>query len=1070
MRRLLPSGCLLAATTFLPAQTPEPAPAAPAVPQPAATAQDPAPPAAAEPAKPVEPAATPFTRAHVDQLAWRNVGPVNPMGRTTDLDIHPARQSTWFVGTAGGGVWKTSNAGTTWTSLFDQATTVSIGDIAIAPSDPDLVWVGTGEENARNSVQWGDGVYKSTDGGSTWTHMGLRDTFQIGHIAIHPTDKNTVYVAALGKLWGDSEERGVYRTRDGGSTWQRVLFTDVRTGCIDVRIHPQDPNVVFACLYERKRDGFDGNDPSVRLAKGSGLYRSTDGGDTWTRLQNGLPTCTWGRSGIDLFAPEGDVVFAIVETERTGWAKGDRKDRVAGDAPDREPGQAQDEEGERPQRPTPAAPAAPQGGRGGAVLGIGTEGDSGPAEALGAILRSVTAGGPAATAGLQAGDRITKYGDEVVKTYADLIEIVRDARPEQKATFTYVRGETTATVEVTFGRAEDPIANAAGRPNGPYSGRLFGQDANKQTFQGELGFETGGVFRSDDRGETWTRVNSLTERPFYYSVIRVDPRSAQNLYCVGTSLWGSKDGGAKFEAIQRGIHVDFHAIWVDPDDSDHLVALCDGGVNETFDRGASWQVHRGFSAAQFYDAVADNSVPYRIVGGLQDNGTWVLPSRTRYREGITAADCVTIFGGDGFGAQTDPIEPWIVYATSQNGALGLVDLRSGQQARVSRDRLPNNVTPTFNWDSPFVLSPHNRLTVWHAGSHVFRGDRYAHLDSRAARPGQGPLRNADTLRMKAVSPRLGRTEAGTAVSIAESPRVQGLVYVGTDDGALWRSEDDAVTWTRIDANLPVFTQRYVSDLVPSHFADNRVYLTLDGHREDDFATYAFVSEDRGASWRSLDRDLPTREVCYAIMEDPRNEDLLFLGTEFGCHVSLDRGDHWFPLGTGLPTVAVRDLYIQDRDSDLIAATHGRGVFVLDIEGLRQLTGSTVKQAAHLCAVEPAILWRMTSRGHQGHKEYTAKNPAYGVTFHVVLREAPASAPVLTIHDITGTEIAKVEGKAVAGLQAIQWDARANGRLAKPGSYSVRWAEQKDVAARAFTLAADPEVGVDAAESRAATER
>ncbi len=1001
------------------------------------------------------------------------------MGRMTDLAVHPARQSTWFVGTAGGGLWKTTNAGTTWQCVSSRLGSVSIGDVAIAPSNPDIVWIGTGEENARNSVQWGDGVYKSTDGGASWTHMGLRETFQIGHVEVHPTNPDVVYVAALGRLWGDNEERGVYRTKDGGATWERVLFLDAKTGSIDVRVHPTDPDTVFACMYERRRDGFDGNDPIVRFGKKSGLYKSVDGGDNWRQLTHGLPTSTWGRSGIDLLGSRPDTMFAIIETERSGWAKGDRKDLLpgegdaerAGNRPQAGEGEtppaAQQEEGEQPRGERPAgAPAQGQSGRArrGGDLGIGTEGGDGAADAPGAILRTVSDGGPAAQAGLKAGDRVTKVGDEAVKTFADLAEIARDATPGQKATLTFVRGDETKTAEVTWGqRPTGGLNQLAGRPNGPYSGRLFGQDANKQQAQGELGFECGGVYRSDDRGENWRRVNSLTERPFYYSVIRVDPRSDQNVYCVGTSLWGTRDGGEKFAAINQGIHVDFHGIWIDPDDSEHLVAVCDGGVNETFDRGASWQVHRGFSAAQYYDAVADDSVPYNVIGGLQDNGTWVVPSRTRFRDGIGAVDCFTIYGGDGFGAQTDPKEPWIVYATSQNGALGVVDLRSGGQIRVSRERLPEGQTARFNWDAPFVLSPHNRLTLYHAGNMVFRGERHAHLDNRASRPGQGPLRG-DGLRMKAISPALGRTPEGTAVALAESPRVQGLLYVGTDDGALWRSDDGGREWLRLEQNVHLPGPRYVSDLVPSHFADDRVYMTVDGHRSDDFATYVFVSNDRGATWRDLGIGLPSREPCFAIMEDPRNEDLLYLGTEYGAWCSFDRGERWFPLGADLPTVAVRDLYVQDRDSDLIAATHGRGVFVLDVEALRQVTKAIAAKPAHLFAVEPAILWRMQSRGWQGQKVWHASNPPFGATFHLWLQDAPKDKPVLTVHDVTGAEVAKLEAEARAGLQAVQWDARVGrSQLAKPGAYAVRWQGMADVEARAFQLLPDPATAAEAEE-------
>ena len=970
-----------------------------------------------------------FTAAMVDGLAWRNVGPVNPIGRITDIDVHPAHPSTWYVGTAGGGVWKTNNRGTTWQSVFDDFGTVSIGDVAIARSNPDIVWVGTGEENARNSVQWGDGVYKSTDGGKSWSHKGLFSTFQIGHIEIHPTDPDIVYVGALGRLWGDSNERGVYRTRDGGENWELMLFLDDKTGCVDVRLHPEDPNTVFACMYERRRNEFDDNDPVVRFGAASGLYKSTDGGDNWRKLTDGLPGASkWGRSGIDIWAKDPDTMFAIIETERSGWATGTQQ---------------------RAGAPEPAEGEAPrQQPRGTAVMGF-TDSRDGTEEAAGAVLVTLTEDGGAEKAGLQAGDRVTAVNGEDVTSVQDLRDILADSRGGETAEVTFARGDETETVELTYDTRQR--GGGLGRnPDYPNGGRLFGQVQNRQDRQGPAGFETGGIFKSTDRGETWSRQNSLTERPFYYSVIRVDPQDDQNVYCVGTTLWGSANGGENFDAINRGIHVDFHALWIDPDDSDHLVACCDGGVNETFDRGRTWQVCDGFCVAQYYDVTADNSVPYNVIGGLQDNGTWVGPSRTRYREGITKADWFKIRGGDGFGAVVDPVEPWIVLCTSQNGAMGVTDYRSGGSARLQRQR-PSEGRARWNWDSPFILSPHNRLTIFHAGSHVYRGERYG----GAAATGGG-FGGGASIRMNCISGPLGRSEAGTAVSLAESPRVQGLLYVGTDDGALWRTDDGGVNWIRLDDNLPIFAARYVSDIVASHFANDRLYVTLDGHRFDDFATYVFVSQDRGETWESIGEDLPLREPCYAFVEDNNNENLLFLGTEYGTHVSLDRGQRWFRLGQGLPTVSVRDLFLQDRDSDLVAGTHGRGVWVIDVEPLRQLTASIAGSERHLFQPESAILWQMKSRDWQGNRDYRAPNPAYGATFHLWLATAPAQAPVLTIHDVTGAELRKVEGVARAGVQTIAWDARIDGRrLAAPGHYGVRLQGQKEVEARAFELRADP---------------
>lgn len=1062
--------------SWLQAQETEPAPQAPNQEQPQEPrAQQPGGRRGQGPQGPREVAADPgaFDAGMVADLAWRNLGPANPIGRLTDIEVPRQRQSTWYIGSAGGGVWKTENGGTTFKPLFDQQSTVSIGDIAVAPNNPEIVWVGTGEENARNSVQWGDGVYKSTDAGETWTHMGLRETFQIGHIAIHPQNPDVVFIAALGQLWGHNEERGVFRTKDGGASWEKVLYLDDKTGCIDVRIDPQHPDIVYACMFERLRDQFDSNDPAVRMGKSAGLYKSTDGGTNWRQLTNGLPTCMWGRSGLSIYDKNPDELFLIVETERSGWSSGSKKE--GGSVPDPEAKPEEEQGGQRGGRrgQGPQGQGGPGGRtpRGSAVMGI--NGENAPEGVTGAVLTSVSENGAAQKAGLATGDRIVAIDDEPVKTYADLTEIIADSRGGQKIKVGYVRLDAPpAEVELTY---DTRSGGGLGMPeNGPFGGRLNGQQQNQQRRQGPDGFETGGVFKSSDRGETWTRLNSLTERPFYYSIVAVDPQDDQSIYCVGTTLWGSFDGGKKFDGINRGIHVDFHAIWIDPDDSNHLLAGCDGGLNETFDKAKTWQVHTGFSVAQFYHVAADNSVPYNVVGGLQDNGTWVGPSRTRNREGITTDDWVTIYGGDGFGAATDPVEPWIVYATSQNGALGMVDMRTGSQARIQRGRPPEGRVD-FNWDAPFFLSPHNHLVLYQAGNHAWRGDRNSYLDNRQNREGYGPIQNQDSLRMDCISPRLGLGEKGTATAFAESPRVRGLLYVGTDDGALWRSEDGGGKWVEIHANIPgVEGPRYVSKIFPSHFKDSRVYLAMDGHRSNDFHCYAYVSDDRGEHWQYLAWDLPDCEPAHALVEDPRNENLLYLGTEFSCYVSLDRGSHWFRLGSGLPTVAVRDLFVQDRDSDLVIATHGRGVWVCDVEPLRQFSGAVARGKGKLFKPEDVVLWRTTSRGLQGQRDYKAPNPPYGTTLYVYLPAAPQEAPRVTVHDVTGKQIAELDGKKIAGLQAIQWDARiGRNQLAPPGAYSARLKLGDSQQIETFTVHRDPSLqdgGAAASSSNPSQER
>jgi photosystem II stability/assembly factor-like uncharacterized protein len=970
-----------------------------------------------------QPAVPLFGPQHVAAVPWRTIGPANMGGRVTDIEIVRDRPATMYLATAGGGVWKTRNAGTTWEALFHDQPTASIGDVAVAPSNPDIVWVGTGEENARNSVSWGDGIYRSLDGGQTWRHMGLGDAFQIGHIAIHPHTADVVFVAALGTLWGPNTERGVFRTRDGGESWDKVLYADEWTGCMDVRIDPAQPNNVYAALYERARDEFDSNDPAVRFGSKSGFFRSIDGGDTWTKLTDGLPTCRWGRSALAIWDKDPQVLFAVIETERSGWATGD------------------EQWGARSQRPE----------RGSAYMGINSvDGEDG------ARLTSVTAGGPSAKAGLQVGDTIVQIDDTKIASRNELFAHLSRASSGDKVAVQVRRAGGTVALELTFGaRPGTGEESGEGGPggqrggNGPNGGRMGGQSPNIQDQQGERGFETGGVFRSADRGQTWTRVNSLTERPFYYSKLAVDPQDENNLYLTGVQFYASRDGGKTFRTANRSIHVDFHAIVVDPSDSDHLLLAGDGGLNVTWNRGRTWEVVNNFAIGQFYHADVDNSVPYRVYGGLQDNGTWGGPSRTRSGFGMTRDDWVQIYGGDGFVARVDPETPHIVYATSQNGRVGQVDLRTGATSMIPRPRAQGL---EFNWDTPFFLSPHDPRILYLAGNQAIRHWVGAHqFDGRAPRAERSELLTETPL---------GLTDRGTATAMAESPVRPGLLWVGTDDGALWRSGDGGRTWTELHAKLTSMPgPRYVSSIHPSRFDVDRVYVTFDGHRSNDFAPYVYVTHDMGESWQSIANDLPA-EPIHVCREDQRNQDLLLLGTEFGCHVSLDRGAHWLTLGTGLPTVAVRDLVIHDRDAELVAATHGRGIWIADIAPLREMTDKVAESDVHLFAPQDAILWRIRRDRPFGDKEWVAENPPTGATFYAYFANTPAERPTLTVHDIAGEQVASLDGQRAAGLQRFQWSARTGsgrfGRTAAPGSYSVRLEHGDRKLARAFRLLPDPD--------------
>ncbi|MEZ5962702.1 MAG: PDZ domain-containing protein [Planctomycetota bacterium] len=1012
-----PSAWLLTSLSPFLTHLPQDPPAAPPAGRPAEAADS-----AAEAPDAKATAAETFRADQTSRLAWRHVGPVNMSGRVTDFE---AAGHTWFIGSAGSGVWKSSNRGTTWTPIFEHEAAHSVGDVAVATANPDVVWVGTGEDNARNSVSWGDGAYKSTDGGHTWKHMGLADTAHIGHIAIHPENPDIVFVAALGKLWAPNRQRGVFRTKDGGDTWVPVLSLDENTGAIDVRIHPKDPKIVWACAYERRRNAFDDNDPEVRFGDKAGLYRSQDGGDTWERITAGLPTCKWGRSGLSVYAGNPDIVYMIVETERSGWANGKQKNT---------------------------------GRNGGAFFGVQTE----AAEGGGLLVTALSPDGPAAQGGVQEDDVLLEFGETALKAPRDLSAGMKGLEVGANVTVRLKRGGDELTMDVTLGDRPQggpggggPGGGGAG---GPFSGQLgVGQRANVQDEQGEDGFECGGVFRSDDAGVTWKRVNSYTDRPFYYSWIYVDPNDDRRVYCAGVNLLASSNGGSSFANINHNsIHVDFHTVWVDPADSLHVVATCDGGVNVSRDRGRTWEMLPNLPIGQFYHVDCDNEQPYNVYGGLQDNGSWGGPSRTRWREGIGWDDWVKIGQGDGFGAAVDQDDPNLIVVTSQNGGLVKYDRSSNRTLGVNRPRVRGKRL-NFAWDTPFFLSPHNSKILYWAGNYPLRS-----LD-------QG--RNAEVLGDQ----RLGRTERGVASAFAESPRQAGLLYVGTDDGALWRSDDHGHTWKALHDRLwDLPGPRFVSSIHPSAHQTDRVYVTFDGHRSDDLAPHVFVSDDRGDSWRSLTANLPM-EPTHVAFEDRVNQDLLFLGTEFGCWASLDRGKQWFALGEGLPTVPVRDLVVQEREQELVAATHGRGLWIVDVSPLRQLTTKVAASGAHLFAPRNQIVWHMRSRGTQGDRNFYAPNPAYGVTVYLWLADEPEDAPRVTIHDVTGERLTTLTGKKVAGVQALQWGAQTRGAggrgrrgrggpgggpggLAMPsraGTYSARFEHDGKTLTQMFSLLDDP---------------
>jgi photosystem II stability/assembly factor-like uncharacterized protein len=906
----------------------------------------------------------------INAMAWRSIGPAAMGGRITALAVVEADPSTYYVATASGGLLKTTNNGVTFTHQFDREATVSIGDVCVAPSDPDVVWVGTGEANPRNSVSYGDGVYKSTDGGKSWTNMGLKESFQIGRIAIHPRDPNIVYVGALGRLYGRNDERGLFKTTDGGTTWKKILDIDDKTGVIDLRMHPRDPETLMAATYERRRDEFDVGDPAVKWGPGSGLYKTTDGGTSWTKLTRGLPTVQLGRIGLDYYQKDPDVVFAIVESERIG---------------------------------TGPAPTRPEGA-GAAYLGVSGEDREDKAQ-----LTAVTPGGPADRAGLRPGDIVEAIDGQPIRVYEDLVERLRARKPGESAQLRAIRAGQPIELELTLGRRPEGTA-PGGDPNRPFAGSLGSQRENVQDRQGPDGFQTGGVYKSTDGGASWTRVNSLNPRPFYFSQVRVDPSDDRYVYVLGIALYRSRDGGATFrDDGGRGVHADGHALWIDPRDGRHMIVGGDGGFYATYDRMETWDHLNHLAIGQFYDVALDANRLYRAYGGLQDNGTWGGPSAARTEPGPINEDWIRVGGGDGFTTRVDPEDADQIYFTSQYGAMGRRNLRTGEVAAI-RPRPEPGRRLRWNWKTPFLLSPHNPRIVTCAGNYVYRS-----LDR-----GDDPRR---------ISPEITRTDKGSATALAESPKDPQVLYAGTDDGWLWVTRDGGHQWTNLTETIGLSGPRYVATIEASRFEAGRAYVAFDGHRSDDDRPLLYATEDFGQTWRCLSAELP-RGSTRCLREDPKNPDLLFAGTEFGLWVSVDRGRSWAALKANLPTVAVHEVAIHPAAGELVAATHGRSLWVLDVAALEQMTPEVLAAGAHLFEPVPAVRWWPEPTRGGTNRRFVGQGPPRGAQLVYSLRDG-AERVTLRIRDYTGDTIRDLRPGSAAGLHRVAWDLTANPAPPRP---------------------------------------
>jgi photosystem II stability/assembly factor-like uncharacterized protein len=808
-------------------------------------------------------------------LKFREIGPAAMGGRIDDFAVVESNPDIIYVGTASGGVFKTTNGGITWDPVFDDQPTSTIGDVTVAPSDPSIVWVGSGEANNRQSSSWGNGVYKSTDSGKTWKHMGLDASMHIGRIVISPADPNIVYVAAGGNLWGPSKDRGIYKSTDGGKTWSNVLFVNEDTGASDIAMNTDSPGTLIAAMYQRRRTvfGYSGSGP------GSGLYKTTDGGASWKKLEKGLP-----------------------------WDPDAKKPAVA-DA-----------------------------------------------------------------------DKKTSADDDKIAVK----EIGR--------------------IGVNFYRRN---------PNVVYA---LIEHAN------------GGIFRSDDQGETWIRASETDPRGIYYSQVIIDPNNDQRVWVHGAQMYYSEDGGKTFKTnVVQKIHGDYHAMWIDPHDSNHMIAGSDGGIYISHDRGKNWDYINNIPIAQFYEIGLDMQKPYHLCGGLQDNNVWCGPSATFDTRGIANSDWFTVGGGDGFYAQIDPTDPNTVYAESQDGNLLRRNLKT-HESRSIRPPAAEGERLRFQWSSPLVVSAFDNKTIYYGGNYLFkstdRGDSWTRLggdlttnQDRDKLPIMGRVPDKNTMS------RHDGVQAWPAITtISESTLSRDLLYAGTDDGNLQVTRDGGKTWKNVSPKKGI----YVTRIIASRFNEGTAYATLDGHRSNDFGVYVFMTSDYGQTWKPIRNGLADDAgTVHVIREHYRNPKLLFLGTERGLYVSNDQGGHWTRLKLNLPTVPVDDIAIHPRENDLVLATHGRSIWILDDLGpIEQMTDAIPSEELHVFETRPATEWRIANRGGvTGQKAFFGPNPPNGASITYFLKSKPAEKDKvkITVTNKDGKVIRDIDGTGDAGVNRVTWD-------------------------------------------------
>ena len=876
-------------------------------------------------------AASPYTG-----LEWRSVGPIVQGGRLVDMEVVPGQPYTFYAAYASGGLWKTTNNGHTFEPLFDHQPSIIMGDIAVDPNNPETIWVGTGENNSSRSSYGGMGIYRSDDGGQNWRYMGLGDTDRIGRILVDPNDSDRIYVAALGKLYSPGGQRGIFRSTDGGKSWQQILEEDDWTGVIDLVFKPDDPNTLYAAAWDRKRRPWDFTEGGT----GSAIFKSVDGGDNWSKLEGGLPSGDFvGRIGLAVSAASPDTLYASIDNQQQlpedQWEMGDR-----------------------------------------------------PVNAK--RLRSMSKEDFLAQDKNEI-EQFIRRSDFDVSIDADkLIEWVE-------------------TDKVSIQDIVDELGDA--------NANLFNTDI--------VGLQ---VWRSDDAGVSWNLTHAgpldqvVYSYGYYFGEIRVSPQNVDQVYVLGVPVVKSDDGGKTWFSVQgREVHGDHQSMWINPEHPDHLVIGNDGGADVSYDGGQTWVKIDAQPLGQFYTVNVDMAKPYNVYGGLQDNGTIRCPSTNLWE---TGANCKRINGGDGMYVAVDPRDNKTTYTGWQFGNYNRINA-DGSRDEVRPRRAFGDPALRYNWNAPVILSPHNADVVYFGTNKLYRsmdqGETWTAIS--------GDLSRSDNR---------GDVPFATLTSLSESSLQFGLIWAGTDDGQVWVTETGGVSWKDVAGRLP--EDRWVSRVEASSHERNRAYVTLNGYRDDDIRAYVYRTDDLGKRFKNISKGLPA-EAVNVIREDPLMENILYVGTDRGVYVSTDRGDSWSALQGNLPNVPVHDLVVHPRERELVAGTHGRSIWILDVLPLQDLAEAGVDTALKVFYVDEVN----ASRGWRSERSRWFFRPEDAPRSTV--RYWSNSAGTASIEIINGDDavVRRLSDEAVKGMNSFEWDLLVDEELALAAEASASEKANEDTA-------------------------